>query len=87
MAIARPRGRFTACAHHRFRRIGRPIRLPGLRPFLPPQSAALAHDRSHEPTDARRRGYGVSRSLSWPFSVRATEEDTVAPATLRLSWR
>jgi hypothetical protein len=35
--------------------VGRPVRLPGLRLVLPPQPAALAHGRSHEPTDARRR--------------------------------
>jgi hypothetical protein len=45
------------------------------------------HARSCEPTDARRRGYEAIRSCSWPFSVRVVEEDTVAPATLRLSWR
>jgi hypothetical protein len=67
--------------------VGRHVRLPGLRPFLPPQPAAPAHGRSCEPTDARRRGYGASRSCSWPFSMRAVEEDMVAPATLRLSWR
>jgi hypothetical protein len=43
---------------------GRPIRLPGLRPILPPQPATPAHGRSREPTDARRRGYGASRSFS-----------------------
>jgi hypothetical protein len=53
--------------------------------FLPNQLPA--HDRSHEPTDALRRGYGESRSCSWPFFVRAAEEDMVAPATLSLSWR
>jgi hypothetical protein len=47
--------------------VGRPVRLPGLRLVLPPQPAALAHGRSHEPTDARRCGYGASRSCSWPF--------------------
>jgi hypothetical protein len=67
--------------------VGHHVRLPGLRPLFPPQPADPAHGRSREPTDARRRGYGASRSCSWPFSVRATEEDTVAPATLRLSWR
>jgi hypothetical protein len=46
-----------------------------------------AHGCSREPTDARRRGYGASRPCSWPFSVCAAEDDTVAPATLRLSWR
>jgi hypothetical protein len=33
--------------------VGRPVRLPGLRPILPPQPAAPAHGRSREPTDAR----------------------------------
>jgi hypothetical protein len=61
--------------------------LPALHPILPPHPVAPAHGRSHEPTDARRRGYGASRSCSWPFSVHAAEEDTVVPATLRLSWR
>jgi hypothetical protein len=67
--------------------IGRPVRLPGLRHVLPLQPTASAHDRSREPTDARRHVYGASRSCSWPFFVRFTEEDTVAPATLRLCWR
>jgi hypothetical protein len=48
--------------------------LPNL---LPPLTVAAA----------RRRGYGASRSCFWPFSARAVEEDMVAPATLRLSWR
>jgi hypothetical protein len=64
---------------------GRPVRLLGLRPVLPLQPTALAHDRSREPTDVRRRWYGTSRSCSWLFSARAVEEDMVAPATLRLS--
>jgi hypothetical protein len=38
--------------------IGRPVRLPDLRPVLPSQPAAPTHGRSREPTDARRRGYG-----------------------------
>jgi hypothetical protein len=67
--------------------VGHPVRLPGLCLVLPPQPAAPAHGRSHEPTDARRRGYGMSRLCSWTFSMRAVEEDMVAPATLRLSWR
>jgi hypothetical protein len=66
---------------------GRPIRLPGLHLVLPPQLAAPANGRSRKLTDARRRGYGASRSCSSPFSVRAVEEDMVAPATLKLSWR
>jgi hypothetical protein len=65
--------------------VGRSVRLLGLHPILPPHPTAPAHGRSCEPTDARRRGYGVSRSCSWPLSVRAAEEDTMAPATLRLS--
>jgi hypothetical protein len=67
--------------------VGRPVRLPGLRHVLPPQPAGLAYGRSREPTNARRRGYDASRSCSWPFSVRAVEEDMVAPVTLRLSRR
>jgi hypothetical protein len=38
--------------------IGHHVRLPGLRPLLPPQPADPAHGRSREPTDARRRRYG-----------------------------
>jgi hypothetical protein len=38
--------------------VGRPVRLPGLCPVLPPQPATPAHGRSREPTDARRHGYG-----------------------------
>jgi hypothetical protein len=48
--------------------VGRPIRIPGLRPVLPPQPAAPAHGHSHEPTDARRRGYGRV-SLAPVFSL------------------
>jgi hypothetical protein len=66
--------------------VGRPIRLPGFCPVFPPQTVALAHGRSREPTDAHQRGYGACWSCSWPFSVRAVEEDMVAPATHRLSW-
>jgi hypothetical protein len=67
--------------------VGHLVRLPVLRPVLPPQPTTLAHGRNREPTDALRRGYRASRSCSWPFSVRAPKEDTVALATLRLSWR
>jgi hypothetical protein len=67
--------------------VGHPVRLPGLRPVLPPQPAASALGRSREPTDARRCGYESSRSCSWPLSVPAVEEDMVTPATLRLSWQ
>jgi hypothetical protein len=61
-------------------------------PFVFPTFALFFHPnllprpgRSREPIDARQRGYGASRSCSWPFSVRAFEEDMVVPATLRLS--
>jgi hypothetical protein len=67
--------------------IGHLVRLPSLRAVLPPQPAAPAHGHSREPTNTRPRGYRASRSCSWPFSVPAVEEDMVAPATLRLSWR
>jgi hypothetical protein len=67
--------------------VGRQVRLPGLRPVLPPQPSAPAYGRKHESTDARRRRYDASRTCFWPFSVRTVEEDMVAPATLRLSWR
>jgi hypothetical protein len=67
--------------------VGRPVRLLDIRLVLPPQPAALAHGRSREPTDARRRWYEASRSCSWPLSVHAVEEDMVAPATIRLSWQ
>jgi hypothetical protein len=42
--------------------VGRPVRLPGLRPILPPQPTAPVHGRSREPTNARRRRYRTSRS-------------------------
>jgi hypothetical protein len=67
--------------------VGRPVHLPSLRPVLPPQPATPAHGRSRESTDAHRRRYDMSLSCSWPFSGRAVEEDIVALATLRLSWR
>jgi hypothetical protein len=34
----------------------------GLRPIFPPHPTVPAHGHSHEPTDARRRGYEASRS-------------------------
>jgi hypothetical protein len=83
----RPQERFTSCAHNRFHRRQTSRSSYDLHPVLPPQPAAPAHGRSREPTDARRCGYGASRSCSWPLSVRAVEKDMVAPATLRLSWR
>jgi hypothetical protein len=68
VAITCPQGRFTSYAHHRFRR-----RRTSRSSFQPSScSSSLTfcpvHGRSREPTDARRRGYGASRSCSWPFS-------------------
>jgi hypothetical protein len=81
---------YVDVSHHAriiiFAVVGRPVRLPGLRPVLPPQPAASTHGRSRESTDARRRGYDASRSCSWPFSVRVVQKDMVAPTTLMLSW-
>jgi hypothetical protein len=56
--------------------VGRLIRFPGLRLVLPSQPTTPIHGHSREPTDARRRRYGASRTCSWHFSVRAAE-DTV----------
>jgi hypothetical protein len=67
--------------------VGCPFHLPSLRHVLPPQPAASAHGCSREPTDARRCGYGTSRTFSCPFSMRAVKEDMVTPAMLMLSWR
>jgi hypothetical protein len=64
-----------------------PFIFPAFALFFLPNLLPPAHGRSREPTDARRRGYGASRSCSWSFSVRVVKEDMVAPATLRLSWR
>jgi hypothetical protein len=61
-----------------------PFVFPAFALFFHP-TCCPAHGHSREPTDARQRGYGASRSCSWPFSVRAVEEDMVASATLRLS--
>jgi hypothetical protein len=52
--------------------VGRPVRLPDLRPILCAQPAAPSYRRSSTRVRA-------SRSCSWPFSVRAAEEDTMAP--------
>jgi hypothetical protein len=87
VAITHPRGHFTACAHHRFRRrrtshsSSRPSPCSSSPTYCPrPRSQPRAD--IHSLTWVR-----MSRSCSWPFSVRAAEEDTVAPAMLRLYWR
>jgi hypothetical protein len=84
VAIARLRGRFTTCAHHRFRhrRMSRSSSRPS-----PCSSSPTYYPRPRSQPRVDRRWYGASRSCSWPFSVCDTEEDTVASATLRLSWR
>jgi hypothetical protein len=71
MAIVCPRGRFTACVHHRFRHRRMSCSSPSLRPVLPPQPVAPTHGRSRDLTNAHRHEYGASQSCSWPFSVRA----------------
>jgi hypothetical protein len=52
--------------------------LPNL---LPPPTVAAVSRPALVNTGTRRVGQN-----SWPFSVRAVEEDMVAPDTLRLSW-
>jgi hypothetical protein len=87
VAIARPRERFTACAHHRFHR-HRTSRSSSR--SSPCSSSPTCCPRPWSQPRADRRSStrdGTSRSCYWPFSACATEEDTVAPATLRLSWR
>jgi hypothetical protein len=49
--------------------------------LLPPPTVAARADRR---SSARVR---ASWPCSWLFFVRTDEEDTMAPATLRLSWR
>jgi hypothetical protein len=87
VAIARPRECFTACAHHRFHR--RRTSCSSSR-SSPCSSSSTCCPRPRSQSRADRRSStrdGTSWSCYWPFSARAAEEDTVAPATLRLSWR
>jgi hypothetical protein len=44
-----------------------PFVFPDFALFFHPQPAAPVHGRSREPTDARRRGYGVSRVMLLAF--------------------
>jgi hypothetical protein len=86
-AIARPRGCVTACTHILFDVVRRRVRLPGIRPVLPPPTCCpcpLSQPRADRRSSTR---VWTSRSCSWLFFVRAAEEDTMVPATLRLSWR
>jgi hypothetical protein len=66
-----PRGRFTTCSHHRFR-----CHRTSCSSYRPSQCSSsptycLRPRSCSERTDARRCGYGASRSCSRPFSVRA----------------
>jgi hypothetical protein len=58
VAIARPRGCFTACTHHHFRRhrTSRSSSRPS--PCFSSPTCCPCHGRSREPTDARRCEYG-----------------------------
>jgi hypothetical protein len=76
VAIACPRGCFTACTHNRFRRRGtsrsssRPSPCSSSPNMLP-----LPHGHSREPTDARRHGYeraGLAPGFSSCVSPRRT---------------
>jgi hypothetical protein len=78
---------FTACTQHRFRRrrMCRSSSWPS-----PCYSSPTYCPRPRSQPRADRYSstrYGASRSCSCPFFGCATEEDTVALATLRLSWR
>jgi hypothetical protein len=68
--------------HFRHRRMSHSSSLSS--PYSSTPTCCPAHGHSREPINARRRGYGASRSCSWPFSARAVEEDMVTPSTLRL---
>jgi hypothetical protein len=83
LAIARPRGRFTACAHHRFR-CSRTSRSSSWSSPCSSSPTCCPRPRSQPQADrCSSMRVWASRSCSWSFSVRATEEDTVAPPTLR----
>jgi hypothetical protein len=87
VAIARPRGCFTACTHHRFRRRRTSRSSSGPSPFS--SSPTCCPCPRSQPRADRRSSTRVraSRSCSWLFFVRAAEEDTMTPTTLRLSWQ
>ena len=87
VAIARPRGCFTACTHHRFCR--RRMSHSSSRPSSCSSSPTCCPRPRVQPRPNWRSSTRVraNRSYSWLFFVRDAEEDTVAPAMLRLSWR
>jgi hypothetical protein len=87
VAIARPRGCFTSCTHHRFRlcRTSRSSSWPSLFSSSP---TCCTYPRSQSRADRRlSTRVWASQSCSWLFFVRVAKEDMMAPTTLRLSWR
>jgi hypothetical protein len=72
VAIARPRGRFTSCAHHLFRRrrTSRSSSRPS--PCSSSPTYCPTHGRNREPTDARRHGYGAVALLGLTPSAGAS---------------
>jgi hypothetical protein len=87
VAIARPRGCFTACTHHRFchRRMSSSSSRPSPYSSSPTCCPCLrSQPRADRCSSTRVR---ASRPCSWLFFVRVAEEDTMVSATLRLSWR
>jgi hypothetical protein len=87
VVIARSRERFTACTTNRFYR--RWTSRSSSRPSPCSSSPTCCPHPQSQPRASRRSLTWVraSRSCSWPFFVRAAEEDTVAPTTLRLYWQ
>jgi hypothetical protein len=87
VAIARPRGCFTACTHHRLHRSRTSCSSSRLSPCS--SSPTCCPCPRSQPRADRRSSMRVrvSWSCSWLFFVRDAEEDTMVPATLRLSWR
>jgi hypothetical protein len=87
VAIALPRGCFTACTHYRFRR----RRMThSSSPSSPCSSSTICcpYRRSHPRADRRSSTWvRASRPCSWLFFVHVAEEDTMVSATFRLSWR
>jgi hypothetical protein len=58
VAIARPQGHFTACTHYRFHHRRTSCSSSQSSPCSSSPTCCPTHGHSHEPTDARRRGYG-----------------------------
>jgi hypothetical protein len=85
VAIARPRGCFTACTHHHFRH--RRMSRSSSRPLPCSSSPTCYPCPRSQPRADRRSSMRVlaSRSCYWLFFVRVAEEDTMVPTMLRLS--